>query len=240
MTCQAANNTLNPYQILLDKTDRNIGTLETQASSILVYVNSFRGQGLGFNDGNLSPISVVNSALNEFTKEAICASKTDLAPIDRFIEDCLNDILAAVKKYLNDILGNIEDGIDLISDLLALAESLLMKLLQKIWKLCRDIRNLIAGLDRKLQCVVTADTQGVYSSQVVALETRIDTVIDDLYLADDGSFDHERLMTGFSSGLTTNLNLYKARSDELQLEIQADVDDILGDDSNTTNPKTKY
>lgn len=237
--CQEASNTLNPHQILLDKTDRDISTLEKWARDILPYVTSFREGGLAFDDGSLSPTSAVNAALNQFTKEAICASKTDLAPVDDFVEDCLNDILAAVKRYLNDLLGNIEDGIDLIDDLLNLPESFLMKLLQKLWKLCRDIRNLIAGLDRKIQCVVVNDKLNVYEAQVTALQTRIDTVIDDLYLADDGSFDSDRLMTGFSSGLQQNINLYKARSEELQQEIEDDVNDVIGSDR-TTNPRSNY
>jgi hypothetical protein len=224
--------------MLLDKVDRGIGTLEKQAADILPFVTDFRDQGSAFDPNNLSPTNAVNAALSAFTKEAICASKTDLAPIDDFIEDCLNDILSMVRKYLNDLLKNIEDGIDLINDLLNLPENTLMKLLQKLWRLCNDIRNLIAGLDRKLQCVVTNDTLGVYTAQVTALQTRIDTVISDLYLADDGSFDVDNLMTGFVSGLQDNLKLFKTRSEELQQEITDDVNDIIS--VTTTNPKTKY
>jgi hypothetical protein len=182
MTCQAANQTLNPHQILLDKVDRGLSTLEKQAALILPFVTQFRTDGTAFDPNNLSSTSAVNAAMTAFTKEAICASKTDLAPIDDFTEDCLNDILALVRKYINDLLGNVEDGIDLIQDILNLPESALMKLLQKLWKLCNDIYNLIAGLDRKLQCVITNDQQGVYTGQVVALQTRIDTVIDDKFI----------------------------------------------------------
>jgi hypothetical protein len=238
MTCQAANQTLNPHQILLDKVDRGLSTLEKQAALILPFVTDFRTQGTAFDPNNLSSTSAVNAALNAFTKEAICASKTDLAPIDDFTEDCLNDILALVKKYLNDLLGNVEDGIDLIQDILNLPENALMKLLQKLWRLCNDIYNLVAGLDRKLQCVVVNDKLGVYTAQVVALQTRIDTVIDDLYLADDGSFDSDRLMTGFNAGLQQNLNLYKSRSTALQQEITDDVNDVIS--VTTTNPRNKY
>ena len=160
MTCQAANQTLNPHQILLDKVDRGLSTLEKQAALILPFVTQFRTDGTAFDPNNLSSTSAVNAAMTAFTKEAICASKTDLAPIDDFTEDCLNDILALVRKYLNDLLGNVEDGIDLIQDILNLPENALMKLLQKLWRLCNDIYNLIAGLDRKLQCVVVNDISG--------------------------------------------------------------------------------
>jgi hypothetical protein len=85
---------------------------------------------------------------------------------------------------------------------------------------------------------VINDKLGVYTAQVTALEARIDAVTSQLYLDDDGSFNHTKLMTGFSSGLQSNLNSFKARSDELQQEIRDDVDDVIG--FTTTNPRSKY
>ena len=234
-----SNNTLDPFQILLDASDRTVGTLEKQARDILPFVTAFREQGDAFDPNDVSQASVVDAALREFTKEAICASKTDLEPIDQFIEDCLNDILRAVRQYVNDMLGNIEDGIDLIQDILDLPENALMKLLQKIWKLCNDIKNLIGGIDGKLQCVTIADTEGKYTDQVEALETRVDTVTDDLYLDDDGSFNHEKLMTGFDTYLQQNLTSYKNRSDDLQVEVEEDIETTVNIPS-TVNPKRKF
>ena len=141
--CQAANNTLDPFQTLLDKTDRGINTLEKEYANIITYVDSFRNTGFAFDPAQISNKSDVMAALNEFTDDAICASKTNLAPIDRFTEDCLNDILQQVKKYLNRILENVEDGIDLINDIIALPESTLIKLFQKIWKLCNAMSCII-------------------------------------------------------------------------------------------------
>ena len=237
--CDQGNNTLDPFQILLDASDKTVGTLEKQASSILPFVTDFRNQGDTFDPNDVSQSSVVDAALAEFTKEAICASKTDLEPINQFIEDCLNDALRAVRQYINDMLGNVEDGIDLIQDILNLPESALMKLLQKIWKLCRDIRNLIGGIDGKLQCITVADQEGKYTAEVEALESRIDTVTTDLYLDDDGSFNHEKLIAGFDNGLQGNLDRYKARSDDLQLEIEEDIETTVNIPT-TVNPKRKY
>ena len=238
--CDAgAGNNLDPFQIILDALDKTVGTLEKQSRTILPFVASFREQGLAFLPENISPYSQIESALSAFTKEAICASKTDLEPINDFVEDCLNDALRGVLRYLRDILGNLEDAMDLIAEILALAEYLLMKLLQKLWKLGRDIYRLIGGIDGKIQCITSLDGTGKYAAQVDALEQRVDTVIDDLYLAEDGSFDHDRLMTGFNADLKTNLDAYKNRSDALQLEIQADVDEVVNFPA-TVNPKSKY
>jgi hypothetical protein len=237
--CQAANNTLDPFQILLDKTDRGIATLEKEYANIITYVDSFRNTGQAFDPAQISNKADVLDALNEFTDEAICASKTNLAPIDRFTEDCLNDIMQQVKKYVNRILENVEDGIDLINDILALPESTLIKLFQQIWKLCNNIRNLVEGLDRKLQCVVINDELGIYTAQAVALQDRVDAVIDGLYLSEDGSFDPDRLMTGFATALKENIDLYKARADDLIEDIQGNVSDAISATTNV-NPRPNW
>ena len=238
-SCDAGNNTLDPFQLILDAVDKTVGTLEKQSRTILPFVQDFRDQGSAFDPNDISDSTDVDNALKAFTKEAICASKTDLGPINDFVEDCLNDALRGVLRYLADVLGNIEDGIDLISEILALPESLLMKLLQKIWKLCRDINRLFGAIDGKLQCITSLDQSGQYTAQVDALQQRVSTVQDDLYLADDGSFDHERLMTGFEQDLFNNLDAYKKRSDALQSEIEADVGDVINLPS-TVNPKGKF
>ena len=236
MACDAGNNTLDPYQILLDAVEKSVATLEKQSRDILPFVTDFRSQG---NDlENISDSSTIDAALADFTKEAICASKTDLAPINNFVEDCLNDILRGVNKYVRDMLGNIEDGIDLIQSILALPESALMKLIQKIWRLCDNIVSLVSGIDGKISCLSIADVGGDYTGQIEALNTRIGTVTDDLYLDADGSFNHEKLMTGFEQDLQNNLDAYKTRSDNLQSEIRSDVDSTISTVS-TVNPK-KY
>ena len=71
------------------------------------------------------------------------------------------------------------------------------------------------------------------------MEQRVNTVQDDLYLADDGSFDSDRLMTGINQDLYYNLDAYKQRSDRLQVEIQDDVDDVINLPA-TVNPKRNY
>ena len=62
--CDSGNQTLDPFQIILDATDRTVGTLEKQASDILPFVNDFRNQGDAFDPNDLSPTGVVNAALD--------------------------------------------------------------------------------------------------------------------------------------------------------------------------------
>lgn len=237
-TC-TGKNTLDPFQAILDAANITMGGLERQARQILPFVDEFRALGLGFDDGNLSPAAQIDAALAAFTKEAICASETDLAPINQFVEDCLNDALRAVRRYLADLLANLGDGMSLIDELVALFEFALMFLLQKIWDLIQSIRRLISAIDGKLTCVTSLDDVGRYTGQVEAINDRVDTVTDDLFLDPDGSFNHQRMTFGFSSGLRTNIDKYYDRSVALQSEIQKAVNDTLelGD---TVNPKNKF
>ena len=237
--CKDPNQTLDPMQTIINQTESKVNTLETQATGILPSVESFRAIGEGFDPADISSSAEVNSALNEMTAEALCASSTDLAPINDLTEDCLNEAIRGVKRYVNDMLQNMEDGIDLIDDILALPENQLMKLLQKIWKLSDNIKDLIRGIDKKLTCVSLSEQGAEYQDQIDALNDRVDTVTDDLYLADDGSFDGERLTDGFNTDLQDNILAYETRSTNLQGEIVDDISNTV-DLTATVNPKNYF
>lgn len=235
-TCQDRNQSLDPLQTIMDESNSKVYTLENQAREILPFVSSFRSIGESFPIGSISSAYVVNNALNEMTAEAICASSTDLAPINDLVQDCLNDALAGVRKYINNILYNIEDGIDAIQDILNLPENGLFKLFQKIWGLCQDIKDLISGIDGKLECVSLSEQGSAYVDQIQDLEDRIGTVTDDLHLADDGGFDPDKLVEGFETDLQDNIQLFNTKSKDLQKEIVTDISNTV-DLSATVNPK---
>jgi hypothetical protein len=230
---------LDPFEILLGDLNKNVSVLENQSRLIQPFVSKFRSEGLGFNPADISPASEVESAMADFTPEAIGAGKSDIEPINEFVDDCLAAALAGIKRYVREILKNIEDGIDLIQSILDLPESILMKQLQKIWRLCSDIKSLISSLDIKITCITSKDDTGKYTQQVEDIQNRIDTVIDDLYLADDGSFDDEKLMTGFDNDLKVNMITYKSRADSLQNEINENIETTVNVPT-TLNPKNRF
>lgn len=236
MSCQSGNQTLDPLQTIIDTTENKVNTLETQARDILPFVDDFRSTGETFPPGDISNSNDVNNALNEFTAEAICASSTDLAPINDLTEDCLNEAISGVRKYVNDVLSNIEDGIDLINEILALPENTMFKLLQRIESLTDNIKDLVSGIDTKLQCVSLSEQGAAYLDQIEALEARVNTVTDDLYLADDGSFDVDKMVNGFQTGLQDNIKAYNVRANDLQGEIADEITNTV-DLSASINPK---
>ena len=114
-----------------------------------------------------------------------------------------------------------------------------MKLLQRIWKLVDSIQSLINSLDIKITCITSKDDTGKYTAQVQAIEDRMDVVIDDLYLADDGSFDNDRMMDGFNNDLKVNLDSYKSRSNDLQSEIGDNIETTVNIPT-TVNPANRF
>jgi hypothetical protein len=234
--CSSGNQTLDPHQSILDGISKATTTLENQSRSILPSVSSFRDLGNAFPADQISPSSTVNSALDKMTAEALCAGKTNLDPINQLAEDCLNEALKGVRKYLKDLLGNIESGIDLISEILALPESILMKAFQKIWKLCDNISGLVGSIDGKLQCVSLSEQASEYADQIQSIQDRVNSVTGDLKLSDDGKFDPDKLMEGFDSGLKSNINLYKTKSEAVQKDIKKNISNTV-DLSATVVPK---
>ncbi len=229
---------LDPYEILLSTLDKNVTGLERQSRLIKPQITSFRTDGLGFTE-DISPINTVNAAMDEYTPEAIKAGPTDIEPINEFINDCLAEAVAGFRRYINNILNTIEDGIDLIDAILALAENLLMKQIAKITKLVNSIQSLISAADTQINCITSLDDIGKYTAQVELIENRMDDVIDDLYLADDGSFDEDRLMTGFNVDLKNNIKAFDARSIELQAEIQDNITETVNIPT-TINPRNRF
>lgn len=235
--CDSGNQTLDPLQTILDSTNNAIGTLENQARSIKPDVTLF--DSIASSISVVSPVATFNNALTKLTAEALCASSTNLAPINDLEEACLNEALKGVKKYISNMLGNIEDGLDLVSEILALPENALMKQYQKLWKLCENIRGLVNGIDSKLQCVILADKTGEYTDQIEYSQDRVSSVIDDLKLGDDGGFDPDVLMDGLSSDLKTNMISYNTRANDLQTEILNDISSTV-DLTASLNPKRKF
>ncbi len=237
MACNSGNQTLDPFQNILDSANKATDTLENQAKGIVPDIDLF--DNLASSITEISPTATVNNALSKMTADALCAGTTNLAPINDLAEDCLNESLKGVKKYINDMLGNIEDGIDLIAEILALPENALMKQFQKLWKLCDSIGGLVNGIDTKIQCIALSEQAVEYQDQIDYLQDRVSTVTDDLKLADDGSFDPDILMADLDSDLKDNVNLFKERSDTVQTDITDGIASTV-DLGATLNPKRKF
>lgn len=234
--CNSGNQTLDPYQSIIDSVNNNIKTLENQSNLIKPFVDLFSSTAI---DTIPSPIGDVNSALSKFTADAICATSTDLEPINQLTSDCLNEASSAVRKYLNNIAGNIEDGIDLISDIVSLPEYTLMKLFQKIFGLTGNIKGLIGGIDSKIQCVSLSGSSSEYQSQIDDSTDRINSVLNDLKLSSDGSFDSDILLDGLDEDLKTNIKAYEERANSLETEIKTNISSTV-DLAATVNPKRYF
>ena len=232
--------TLDPYANILDNLSRSVTGLEVQRDEVVPEVLGFRTAGLVFPPEDVSPRTQVDDALEEFKPEAIKAGVTDVALINDLVDDCYNEAVAAIRRYTNKILGNIENGISRIDEIIALPENLLMEQLQKVWKLTDSIQGLIGAMDSKINCVADSSHAPTYIDQIQGIEDRIDEVLDNLKLDPvTGAFDQSILMDGFDIDLSGNLDAYKLRADELQLEIANNI--LQGTNiPPTVNPKKRF
>jgi len=234
MASCVGNNTLDPYQSVIDAVNKGVVTLENQADFIQPYIDQFDAIAATITTPTLP--SALNAALNQFTADAICASKTDLEPINDLVGDCLLEATASVKRYIKNIMYNIEDGISLVTDLITLPEGVLFTYYQRIRGLADNIKDLVTGLNNKISCVPPT---GGYQSQIDDINTKINDVLDDLRLDVDGSFDPDTFLTGLASDLADNVKSYTTRADDLQDEIMDNISSTV-DLTAAVNPKRYF
>lgn len=241
MACNGSSNkSLNPLDNILNQTEGKVSALESQSNLIKPTIEQFRNELLGFDPNNVSSPAAISSALSDFTADAICAGYDDMNGLEKLAAQCLSDAVRGLRQYLDDLLQNLEDGIDLIASLLNLPEYSLMKLFQRLYKLLADIAALVGSTDSKLTCITANDTEGEFTSRVQAYETRINTVLDDLYLDDDGNFDSDKLLADADPNLKTNLKSFESRSNTLKSEIEGNINRKITVLNTNVNPITYF
>lgn len=236
-------NTLDIYQSIIDGINKSVTTLENQADIIKPWIDLFDTTA----DSITSPLAnnLFLTELNKLTAETICATSTDLELINDFTADCLNEGAAAIKRYLRNILSNIEDATGILLDALTQPERLLLTYYQRIRVLADSIKDLITGLNNKIECITSAPNAGDYSDQIDDINDDIQDVIDDLRLLDDGSFDIDEFLDGWSGtnpnidDVKDNVKSYSSHADDLEQEINDNVSNTV-DLSATVNPPNRF
>jgi hypothetical protein len=235
MSCNNGNQVLDPYQSTINGLNKTVTSLENAADFIQPTIDLFDAAADAITTP--TPAGALNTALNQFTAEAICASKTDLEPINQLTADCLYEATAAVKRYLKDITSILEEGTKLIVDIITLPEGLLFTYFQKVRGLTTDIKDLITAIDFRIECVALKTPD--YNDQILGIETRVNDVIDQLRLEPDGSFSVDSFCADLSTELTSNIASYDTKVTELQSEIETTVSDTI-DLSVNVNPKRYF
>lgn len=233
--CSGGQQVLDPYQSIINGLNKTAASLENAAAFIQPTVDAFDV----ISDSILTPTlpNALNAALNQFTADAICASKTDLEPINQLTADCLYEATAAVKRFLKDILSNIGDGILLINDLITLPEGILFTYFQQIWGLTTDIKDLVTAINWRIECVALKTPD--YEDQILGIETRVNDVLDELRLDTDGSFSAPVFCKNLSAPLKANMEAYETRAQNLKQEIIDNISSTV-DLTVVVNPKRYF
>jgi len=235
MSCNNGNQVLDPYQSTINGLNKTMAALENAADFIQPTIDQFDAAVDAITTPTLP--SALNTALNQFTAEAICASKTDLEPINQFTADCLYEATAAVKRYLKDISSIMEEGTKLIVDIMTLPEGGLFTYFQKVRGLTTDIKDLVTAVNWRIECVALKTPD--YEDQILGIETRLNDVIDQLRLEPDGSFSVDAFCADLSTDLKANVEAYQTKVDNLQSEIEQTISDTI-DLSVNVNPKRYF
>ncbi len=235
MSCENNIQVLDPYQSTINGLNKTVTALENAADFIQPTIDLFDAAADAITTPTLP--SALNLALNKFTADAICASKTDLEPINQLTADCLYEATAAVKRYLKDITSILEEGTKLIVDIMTLPEGLLFTYFQKVRGLTTDIKDLVTAVNWRIECVALKTPN--YEDQILSIETRVNDVIDQLRLNSDGSFDTETFCQNLSSDLKDNVLAYETKVDSLQTEIEQTISNTV-DLSANVNPKRYF
>lgn len=236
MSCNQGNNTLDPYQSIIDGINKGVATLEKQAAIIQPIIDEFDAAADAITTPTLP--SALNVALNNLTADAICASTTDLEPLNDLTSDCLLEATAAIKRYSKNIFENLEEGTKLIVDIITLPEGGLFTLFQKTRGLATDVKDLVTALNNKIQCVSLSDSAVVYQEQIDDINSKMDDVIDNLRLSEDGSFDPDVFLSNLSTDLQDNVKAYGEKATQVKEEIEQSISNTIG--SVTTNPRNFF
>lgn len=223
MSCNNGNQVLDPYQSIMNGLNKNITALENAADFIQPTIDLFDNAVDAVDSP--TPAGALNTALNQFTAEAICASKTDLEPINQLTADCLYEATAAVKRYLKDITSVLEEGTKLIIDIMTLPEGGLFTYFQKVRGLTTDVKDLVTVIDWRIECFVLK--QPDYADQLLGITTRVNDVIDQLRLEPDGTFSVDSFCSGLSTDLKSNVVAYDTKVQDLQSEIETTIAETI-------------
>lgn len=223
MACNNGNQVLDPYQSIINGLNESVTALENAADFAQPTIDFFDNAVDAITTP--TPAGALNTALNKFTADAICASKTDLEPINQLTADCLYEATAAVKRYLKDIVGILEEGTKLIIDIMTLPEGIVFTYFQQVRGLVGPIKDLVTAIDFRIECVPlkTPDIE----DQILGINTRVNDVIDQLRLEPDGSFSVDAFCADLGSDLKANVAAYDTKVTDLQAEIETTVSDTI-------------
>lgn len=215
---------------------QDVAALESARDDIKSVVNSFLNEALGYDTSALTdPADVANDVINNFTPDGLGCGTTGVPPVDDYIATCLYRLKSQIQRQISNLNS---DAANVVTDLLSVAEATLFGLLQQVFGVFEQygLNDLINALDGRITCITSADDLGTYTSDISDINDRIDAVIADLPVDNDGNFDYNDLTSGLDSGLVDNLDIFKAQSESSIASSTANLQAELNKISGSVNP----
>jgi len=202
---------------------RDVDSLEGYKNILYGQQSVFLGQANAFQLGSLStPTQVQNDLLNVNTSSVGC-SPTDFPAVTDFTNICVN-------KYLGNLLGKKDstnqDMTGFLDTLLSIAERPLMVALQALFALFDKfgLSSLINALDTNINCITSSEDAARYTTEIDDINKRVDAVVKDLAINDQGEFDFDKLTTSVDTGLKNNLEAGYFKAQQVCQESKDNID----------------
>jgi hypothetical protein len=87
---------------------------------------------------------------------------------------------------------------------------------------------LINSLDTNITCIANADDVGRYTGDIQAANDRIDAVVNDLAIDEQGNFSFDKLTTSINTGLKNNVKTVYDKTTIVAEESKNNIDTKIG------------
>jgi hypothetical protein len=210
---------------------RDVDSLEGYKNILYDQQNTFLGQVNGFDLQTLSTNAQVENDILQLNTTAVGCDSGDFPAVNDFQNICINRYLG---NLLNKKDGASGDMTGFMDTLLSIAEKPLTVGLQALFALFEKfgLSSLINALDTNLTCITNADDVGRYTADIQAANDRIDAVVKDLAIDDQGEFSFDKLTAGIDTGLKDNLKTVYDKAQVVTEQSKANIDDKINSAGN--------
>lgn len=218
--------------------EADIQALENYSDVLEEQAADWINDALDFDLDQLSdPFDVAQDVVDNLTTTNLFCDEHQVPIVSDYVQACLNRIRGEVNRKIKNLDRDI-GGTALA--VLSLAERFLMgslsDLIAEFEKYSLD--RLLDSINKDQTCITSSGDSAKYAERIDEQNERIQQVIDDLPIDEDGNFSFDKLTEDVDADLTQNLNIYKTQAEDTLI---ASKDNMLEELSfQDFNPKNRF
>lgn len=219
---------INPCISLNERLEQAVSALEDIEDTVLGTLDEVKDQIEAFTDTPTSPQDLTDALVN-ITEDAIDAGLSDMSIINNFVGSCLDDVINKVDEFRDSILDAVGSLFDDIPTLNSLVEKAIGQTMAGLKGLITGFKipDILSELDRLLACLSDQPDLAECLSGLQVKSDRINSVLSNLNLSDDGMFDQSSFlgtMPGVDDLLKNNINTITDKMDIVEVSVLSNID----------------